>query len=52
MKYREREKVGDSPAKLNEKNRDRELEGKKKAKETNFFLYEEQHVNFVVAVRK
>ena len=53
MEYREREKekVDDRPAKLNEKKRDRELEGKKKAKET-YFLEEEQHENFVAAVRK
>ena len=53
MEYREREKekVGDRPAKLKEKKRDRELEGEKKAKET-FFLEEAQHENFVAAVRK
>ena len=38
MEYREREKdkVGDKPAKLKEEKRDRELEGEKKAKETIF----------------
>ena len=53
MEYREREKekVDDRPAKLNEKKRDRELEGKKKAKET-YFLEEEQHEKFVAVVRK
>ena len=39
MEYREREKekVGDRPAKLKEEKRDREIEGEKKAKETFFF---------------
>ena len=43
MEYRERErqrlkeKVGDRPAKLNEKKSYRELEGEKKAKETFFW---------------
>ena len=35
-KDREKEKVGDRPAKLNEKKSNRELEGEKKAKETFF----------------
>ena len=50
-KDREKEKVGDRPEELNEKKNNRELEGEKKAKET-FFLLEEQHENFVGAVRK
>ena len=37
---REREKVGDRPAKLDEKKNDRELEGEKKAKGTFLFCYE------------
>ena len=44
---REKEKVGNRPAKLNEERSDRELQGEKKPK-----LLEEQHENFVVAVRK
>ena len=44
---REKEKVGNRPAKLNEERSDRELQGEKKPK-----LLEEQHENFVAAVRK
>ena len=44
---REKEKVGNRPAKLNEERRDRELQGEKKPK-----LLEEQHENFVAAVTK
>jgi len=40
-KDREKEIVGNKPAKLNEKKSDRELERAKKAKEA-FFLLEEQ----------
>ena len=45
---REKEKVGDRPAKLNEKKSDRELEQEIRS----HFLLEEQHENFVAAVRK
>ena len=45
---REKEKVGDRPAKLNEKKSDRELEQEIRC----HFLLEEQHENFVAAVRK
>ena len=37
-KGREKEKVGDRPAKLNEKKSDRELEGEKKGKRRHFFV--------------
>ena len=52
-KHREKEKVGGRPAKINEKEGDRDLEReiKNKEKET-FFLLEEQHENFVTAVTK
>ena len=46
----EKEKVFDEPAKLNEKKSDREL-GRELKKTKTFFL-EEQHENFVTAVRK
>ena len=46
-----KEKVGDRPAKLNEKKNDRELQREIKNKGDIFFL-EEQHENFVAAVRK
>ena len=50
-KDREKEKVGGKPAKFNEKKGDRDLEREiKKTKET--FLLEEQHENFVAAVKK
>ena len=48
-KDREKEKVGDRPAKLNEKKTDRELEREIKNK-GDIFLLEEQHENFVAAV--
>ena len=50
-KDREKEKVGDRPAKLNKENSDRELEREIK-KQRRHFLLEEKHENFVVAVRK
>ena len=52
-KHREKEKVGGRPAKINEKEGDRDLEReiKNKQKET-FFWLEEQHENFVTAVTK
>ena len=52
-KHREKEKVGGRPAKINEKEGDRDLEReiKNKQKET-IFLLEEQHENFVTAVTK
>ena len=46
-----KEKVGDRPAKLNEKKRDRNLEREIKNK-GDIFLLEEQHKNFVAAVKK
>ena len=49
-KDREKEKVGDRPAKLNKENSDRELERDKKQR--RHFLLEEKQENFVVAVRK
>ena len=48
----EKEKVGDRPAKLNEKKSDRELDRARDKKQGRHFLMEEQHENFVVAVRK
>ena len=48
----EKEKVGDRPAKLNEKKSDRELDRARDKKQERRFLLEEQHENFVVAVRK
>ena len=45
---REIGKVGDRPAQLNEKKSDRELEQEIRS----HFLLEEQHENFVAAVRK
>ena len=45
---REKGKVGDRPAQLNEKKSDRELEQEIRS----HFLLEEQHENFVAAVRK
>ena len=53
-KDRENEKVGDRLEKLNEKKSDKELEReikKKKAKRRRISL-EEQHDNFIPAVRK
>ena len=47
-KGREKEKVGNRPAKLNEKRSDRELERERKKEK----LLEKQHENFVAAVRK
>ena len=47
LEYREKNKVGDRPAKLNEKKSDRELERKIKS-----YLLEEQHENVLAAVRK
>ena len=49
-KDKEKEKVGDRPAKLNEKTEsDREL---KREKKRIHFLLVEQHENFVTVVRK
>ena len=50
-KDREKEKVGDRPAKLNEKKSDRELEREIKIQRRHFLL-EEQHENFEAAARK
>ena len=46
-----KEKVGNRPAKLNEKKSDRQLEREIKDKGDSFLL-EEQHENFVAAVGK
>ena len=51
VKDREKEKVGDRLAKLYEKSDDRDLERETKNK-GDIFLFEEQHKNFVAAVRK
>ena len=48
---REKEKVGNRPAKLNERKSDRQLEREIKDKGDSFLL-EEQHENFVAAVGK
>ena len=50
-KDREKEKVGDRPAKFNEEKRDRELE-REITKQRRHFSLEEQHENFVAAARK
>ena len=50
-KDREKEKVGGMPGKLNEKKGDRGLERETKNK-GDIFLLEEQHENFVAAVKK
>ena len=47
-KGRKKEKVGNRPAKLNEKKGERELERERKKEK----LLEKQHENFVAAVRK
>ena len=49
--YREKEKVGDRPVKLNEKKSDRQLEREIKDK-GDIFLLKKQHENFVAAVLK
>ena len=46
LEYREKEKVGRRPAKLNEKKGDRDLERDIKRR-GDIFLLEEQHENFV-----
>ena len=51
-KDREKEKVGGRPAKLNEIKSHRELKRERKNKGDIFFVLEERHENFVVAVRK
>ena len=61
-KDRDKEKVGDRPAKLNEKKSDRELKNVSFAfyprvnarvkSKGDIFLLEEQNENFVAAVRK
>ena len=48
---RQKEKLGGRPAKPNEKRGDRDLEREIKIK-GDIFLLEEQHDNFVAAVRK
>ena len=50
-KDREKEKVGDRPAKLNEKKGDRGLEREIKNK-GYIFLLEQQHEHFIAAVTK
>ena len=49
-KDREKEKMGDRPAKVDDKKGDRKLEREKK-KRTHFLL-EEQHENFAAVARK
>ena len=49
-KGREKEKVDNRPAMLNENRSDRELERERKRKKEK--LLEKQHENFVAAVRK
>ena len=44
-KDRDKEKVGDRPAKLNEKKSDRELSRARDKKQRRHFLSEEQHEN-------
>ena len=51
-KDREKEKVGDRPAKLNEKKSNRELEREIKNTGDQYFLLEEQHENIIAVVRK
>ena len=51
LEYREKEKVGRRPAKLNEKKGDTDLEREIKRR-GDIFLLEEQHENFVAAVTK
>ena len=51
-KDREKEKVGERPAKLNEKKSDRDLEREIKLKEKIFFLWENMKIFIVAAVRK
>ena len=50
VKHWEKEKKGGTPAKLNEKKGDRDLERERKNK--GDILLEEQHENFVTAVTK
>ena len=50
-KDREKEKVGDRPAKLNEKKGNRNLERDIKNKGDSFFV-EKQHENFAAALTK
>ena len=50
-KDREKENVGGTPAKLNEKKGDSDLARERKNKR-DIFLLEEQHENFVAAVTK
>ena len=49
-KDREKEKMGDRPAKVDEKKSDRKLEREKKKR--RIFLLEEKHENFVAVARK
>ena len=51
MKDREKEKVRDRPAKLNEKKGDRDL-GRADKNKGDIFLLEEQHEDFIAAVTK
>ena len=51
LEYREKEKVGDRSAKLNEKKKQTENYCERKNK-GDIFLLEEQHGKFVAAVRK
>ena len=49
-KDREKEKMGDRPAKVDQKKSDRKLERDKKKR--RHFLLEEKHENFVAVARK
>ena len=51
-KDRDKEKVGDRPAKLNEKKSDGELEREIRKKQRRHFSLEEQYENFVTVARK
>ena len=50
-RQKKKEKLGGTPAKLNEKKNDRDLEREINNKGDSFLL-QEQHDNFVAAVRK
>ena len=50
-KDREKEKVGGRPVKLDKKKGDRDLKREIKKNKGDIFLLEEQHENFVAAVK-
>ena len=51
-KVREKEKVGDRPAKLNEKKKGRQRARVRDKNKGDIFLLEEQYENFVAALTK